>query len=76
MMEQQQLATQKNKKGKKDDEQKEMEEKMKQEIKKLGDEMEMSLLGDRESNKNHKPAILRFKLLKKIENTLRKPFLW
>jgi len=49
---------------------------MQSEIVKLGDEMEIALLADRESNKNHKPAILRFKLLSKIENILKKPYAW
>jgi hypothetical protein len=43
------------------------------EIEKLVDEMETAVIADHESNKNHKPAFLRFKLLHKIENTLRKP---
>lgn len=37
----------------------------------LCDEMEEAIINDHENNKNGKPAFLRFKLLKKIENTLR-----
>lgn len=38
--------------------------------------MEDALLKDRESNQNKKPAFLRFKLLARIENTLRKTNQW
>jgi len=45
-------------------------------IKDLGNKMEEALLQDRKNNENKMPGILRFKMLTKIENTLRKTEQW
>ena len=54
----------------------EKNESMETTIKDLGNKMEEALLQDRKNDENKMPGILRFKMLNKIENTLRKTEQW